>query len=1701
MIGGGRGGSSSNSSNKKDKEAASAKGKTQRTILSFFSSPATAKTADEKDKSQTPTNHSNESLLNAQFIPADHIPKTPSASASRRESATFQAAQATQSPVPITAASPTIATSRKRSKFVIEDDDSEGESLPIAASHAKRTKPLDASSRAVPVSTEDASMDIDDSPPDALANPAVDRMRTPARKSLSQFASPRYDSVPSSSPGPSSHNDAATSFSCSTPLPTTPSAKGTPFSDKKKERSDNFKQRNDERYAWLLDERDAERRRPGDEGYDPRTLHIPQAAWNKFSPFENQFWQIKSKHWDTIVFFKKGKFYELYEKDAEVAHREFDWKMTDRVNMKMAGVPEMSFDQYAAQFVARGYKVARVDQVETSVAKDMNKKKQTGPTKKEDSIIRRELTMVLTAGTLVDTQLLTSDMSTYCMSIKEEVENDSSEPTFGVAFVDTSTAEFGISYFQDDIERTHLETLLMQLKPKELVLEKGRVSPKTAKMLKNCLNNPQCNYLIPEVEFWSAENTVEELRRTHYFGNISEEAEIEVSYPEAISSALDNSPAMSSLGGLLSYLRTLKLDKDLVSARNFHTYDPLRQVGNLVLDGQTLLNLEVFENTVDGTMEGTLFKLLNHCVTPSGKRQFKSWVCHPLQDIAAINERLDAVDDIFESSDLQDTLTSCLRGLPDLERIISRIHAGTSRVKDFMEVLHGFAAIFNMMVDVDSLNLNLKSKRLAKLLVPNGHQSLAKELKFFNEAFDQSDGLNTTDIIANTGYDTVYDEAAEKLEAVEQAFQKHRKDMEAKLGTKLTYKDLGKDLFQLEVSGSKKVPSSWTQMSKTQAVTRYYTPEIKGLLEEFLEAREERDQASKHVRNRMFARFDEHYSDWLAVVKRVAEIDCLVSLAFCRAAMGGDLCRPEFITPIEGADSTLEVEGLRHPCIVSDHGKDFIPNDTKLGGGDANMILLTGPNMGGKSTLLRQTCIAVIMAQLGCYVPATRCVMTPFERIFTRIGAHDNILAGQSTFMVELSETSKILREATPRCLVILDELGRGTSTFDGFAIAFSVLYHLVTQVRCLGLFSTHYGMLTKEFEGNPLVSLNHMSFVSDEERHQVTFLYKLAEGACPKSFGMNVAIMAGVPSSIVDTAERVASEFEVKLKMTRDHVARGEEVKMSRHADFVNLLKGRAYTLSEFEGIFAKLFEKIDKMFLTSPMRPVLRNSEVSSGGATVNSGVTKGRHRRGEGGPIESTDYLQTGGLLQGSKAVSFPVSAALPSAGGGVFRILPATVYDGGGGTVKESAKETEGTKGRGSGDARTKWAGLNEADKMHKQGRVVFVKTSRDACDGRQWNAGILREDPSIAHKRRVFMTAPNSSNGSNACQSFGEDASLDYATKHAHAALVAKLADVYKKDHLDQISSDLFHAKMCDSSSSAHSIEDSMARLTTATTNNSNSAKLNPGALRYAIQNSHILAAAPIEQNPRRRDSQSSHHLRVSPASFRASFSSASKASFSASTLAILNEPMAATSADLLSSLTQNANQQSHPSYLRQHSFNARIQPGRPVTSHLRVWQDEKSIPAHSDQRPASNPGRNGSHTGRNDSITANCQQHVRTGTPILSVPVSALSPSTDQSHTAVITPSTYNHFQPNSIELANQELHSSNSFASISKGVGGSSSRRTTSWADLNRDSEYLRKYDVNSIPGLEVGASSVRCVQRMRNGGASTVAPSVGKPGMKANG
>ncbi|PHH85819.1 hypothetical protein CDD83_11136 [Cordyceps sp. RAO-2017] len=904
----------------------------------------------------------------------------------------------------------------------------------------------------------------------------------------------------------------------------------------------------EDRYPWLADIRDKDKRSPSDAEYDPRTIYIPPMAWNKFSPFEKQYWAIKQNLWDTIVFFKKGKFYELYENDATVGHQEFDFKMTDRVNMRMVGVPESSLDHWVNQFIAKQYKVARVDQMETNLGKEM-RERQDKSGKKADKVISRELACVLTAGTLVDGGMLQDDMAAYCVCIKESVVDG--EPAFGIAFADTATGRFCLSGFVDDADLTRFETLIAQTGPRELVLEKSRLSTRALRILKNSTSPTTIwTHLKPGVEFWDADTSRRELACGKYFEADDGASE---AWPDALQQYREDDLVMSAVGGLVSYLKFLKLERPLLTQGNFEAYNPIQKRGTLVLDGQTLVNLELFTNSANGGSEGTLFSLLNKCVTPFGKRLFRQWVAHPLCDMRRIDERLDAVELLNVDPSVREQFASQLVRMPDLERLISRIHARACKPDDFVRVLEGFEQIDYTMGLLGAFKggNGLVDRLIASM------PSLDEPLSYWKSAFDRQRARQEKLLIPERGIDDDFDRSLDRMDDIKGQLRALLNAKKAELKCKaLKYTDVGKEIYQMEAPKAAKVPASWRQMSATKDVKRWYFAELTQLVRELQEAEETHSQLVRDVASRFFRRFDADYDAWLRAIQVVAQLDCLVSLARASSSLGQPSCRPRFV---DQERSLVEFEQLRHPCMINSVD-DFIPNDIRLGGDEAKINLLTGANAAGKSTVLRMSCVAVIMAQIGCFVPAVSARLTPVDRIMSRLGANDNIFAAQSTFFVELSETKKILSEATPRSLVILDELGRGTSSYDGVAVAQAVLHHVATHIGCVGFFATHYHSLATEFENHPEIRARRMQIHVDDERRRVTFLYRLEDGVAEGSFGMHCAAMCGIADRVVERAEVAAREWEhtSRLKESLDKAKTGCYIPLGVLSDVGSLLAGR---------------------------------------------------------------------------------------------------------------------------------------------------------------------------------------------------------------------------------------------------------------------------------------------------------------------------------------------------------------------------------------------------------------------------------------------------------------------------------------------------------------------------------------------------------------
>ncbi|KAI0935020.1 hypothetical protein AcV7_003936 [Taiwanofungus camphoratus] len=926
-------------------------------------------------------------------------------------------------------------------------------------------------------------------------------------------------------------------------------------------------------FSFLLNIRDKDGVRPGEPGYDPRTLYIPSRAWKEFTPFEKQFWEIKQNHFDTILFFQKGKFLELYEDDARIGHQEFDLKLTQRVKMSMVGVPEMSFNFWAAKFLAKGYKVGRVDQAETALGAEMrlaadkksSKAKKTAEDKGKDKIVRRELNKVYTNGTLVDAELLTDEQAGHCLSIREEEAEDdkvdrNDKQSFGICVLDSATSEFNLSAFQDDVCRTRLETLMRQLRPKEIIFTKGNLSVSTTRLLKAILPGSCLWTSLRESEGLTYEKTLKELKNLYPATDEDDDMNdsshgLSSAVPEAIRDMVGCRGAMEALGSMIWYLHTLNIDKDILSMKNFNVYDPMKRGQGLVLDGQTLAHIEVLLNS-EGTEEGSLLKLLSRCITPSGKRLFRIWLCMPLREVADINARLDAVQDLLDHPTFEKEFTKVAKGLPDLERIVSRIHAKNCRVKDFLKVLTAFKTLSTGLEELADTAESFESKTILGLLrsAPN----LLPNIKHVRAMFKKPEE-NSDELVPEDGKDEVYDRIMEEIHGLEQELDDELKKLEDKIGCSLSYwhsAQGNKEIYLVQTKpGQKNIPRDWTKSGSTKSAVRWLVPSLATKIRSLKEARENRNTAIKDFRNRLFAEFDADRSVWLRAIRVLAELDCIFSLAKASSALGEPACRPELI---EGDAAWIEFEQLRHPALCASTGLkgDFIPNNVKLGGDVGRIALLTGPNMGGKSTAMRMTATGVIMAQLGMLVPAKKARLCPVDSILTRMGAYDNMFSNASTFKVELDECCKILRDATPKSLVILDELGRGTSTYDGMAIAGAVLHQLATHTLPLSFFATHYGSLTDDFAYHPNIRNMHMATIVDDEKRELVFLYKLVEGVASSSFGTHVANLAGVPLEVVERAEVVSKDFAQHFREKiegKKHKASGR-LPLVAQADFAYL-------------------------------------------------------------------------------------------------------------------------------------------------------------------------------------------------------------------------------------------------------------------------------------------------------------------------------------------------------------------------------------------------------------------------------------------------------------------------------------------------------------------------------------------------------------------
>ncbi|XP_065095501.1 probable DNA mismatch repair protein Msh6 [Ochlerotatus camptorhynchus] len=915
----------------------------------------------------------------------------------------------------------------------------------------------------------------------------------------------------------------------------------------------------------------------GSEKYDSRTLFVPESFLNTLTPAMRQWWELKCRHMDCVLFFKVGKFYELYHMDATVGVEELQFSYM-KGEFAHSGFPEQAYERMSTFLIDKGYKVARVEQTETpEMMQERCKKNKTNT--KYDKVVKREICQLSLKGAEVNSQQVQRTFNhqpKYMLAITERVKGEIGS-RYGICFIDTSLGTFHIGEFEDDNQTSRLLTLLSHYPPALVLHERNVASTGTQQIFKTVLAGIRKEALTNESQFWSAEKTLKYLAENFYGGSTDEQTS---KWPQVIRSLLDKNDhlgltpdesfklALKALGGCIWYLKRCLLDQQIISLASFDLYVPLddemsrkdlkivNHIRFMMLDSVTLNNLRI----TDG--EQSLLSRMDHCCTKFGKRLFHHWVCSPSCERDVIVERQEAITELMEDVSLLQDVRQILGELPDLERMLAQIHTfgnaersknhpdgrailyeertyGKKKIQDFINTLRGFKALTKL----PELFAGTSSKLLVHLTQTSDRDGsfpdMGDKIQFFEETFDHEQALKDGVIAPGEGLDAEYDAVDKEIKGILKELEDYKCQQEKYFGCKISYFGTDKKRFQLEIpeGAAKKANSGYTmegQKKGKNGVKRYHTDETREFLKRMMDTEAQRKIVLKDLSRRIFEKFSSSYDMWKTCTNLTGTLDVLTSLAeYARSE--GNMCVPEILDDDQGQIFELE-EGI-HPCISD--SENYIPNGVNIGGDDAPLILLTGPNMGGKSTLMRQVGILAIMAQIGSRIPAQSCRMTLIDRIFTRLGANDDIMAGHSTFFVELNETSTILKHATRKSLVLLDELGRGTATYDGTSIAGAVV-HFLAELKCRSMFSTHYHNLVDSFTDDSRVRLGHMACMVENEddedptQETVTFLYKYADGACPKSYGFNAAKLAGMPTCIIKRAHELSKTVEADALQRR---------------------------------------------------------------------------------------------------------------------------------------------------------------------------------------------------------------------------------------------------------------------------------------------------------------------------------------------------------------------------------------------------------------------------------------------------------------------------------------------------------------------------------------------------------------------------------------
>lgn len=809
----------------------------------------------------------------------------------------------------------------------------------------------------------------------------------------------------------------------------------------------------------------------------------------KLTPARKQYLDIKREVPNCLLFFRMGDFYELFDEDAVIAARELDITLTARQHSRdsapipMAGVPHHAVDGYVARLIEKGYHVAVCDQTSEPDGR---------------GIVEREVTRVLTPGTLIEPSLLSDDQPNYLLALLPVGSpKDLKWQMAGIAYVDISTGEFATTQLEGENAAVLVLEELARLQPREVLIPEL--------WAKHGVSLPEGIHLTP-VQDWTFEHS-----------NAEQAIKAQFHVHTLESYGLHNKPhATRACGAILQYLRTTQRNS-LAQLSKITLYSTNQF---MVLDQFTRRNLELTQTIRAGTAQGSVLGVLDRTQTAMGARQLRAWMNQPLLDINRLNARLNAVEALTQDEATRQALKAALQHVGDIERLVNRLLIGKANPRDLMQLAKSLQVVPQLRDEVKPYGaLSSLYERLepCEAVVDLISRALVDEPPaVMNDVGTIRAGFSSEldDILSNSAH------ARQWIAELEPKERRRSGIASLKVG----FNKVFGYYIEITQANADRVPSDYIRKQTLANAERYITPELKEYESLVLNAEEEILACEKRIFAELCAHLTQYAEPMLRTAQAIALLDVLLALATVAVHEG-------YVRPTLTEDSdTLIIKGGRHP-VVEKYLKDgarYTPNDTTFSP-MSRIHIITGPNMSGKSTYIRQVAVITLMAQIGSFVPADEAKIGLVDRIFARIGAQDEIHAGQSTFMVEMVETARLLNGSTSRSLVVLDEIGRGTSTYDGIAIARAVIEYLHNHPRlnCRTLFATHYHELTEL--PNILPRTDNYRVAVAEQGEDVIFLHRVVAGGADRSYGVHVAQLAGLPRPVVERARQLLKHLEMQ--------------------------------------------------------------------------------------------------------------------------------------------------------------------------------------------------------------------------------------------------------------------------------------------------------------------------------------------------------------------------------------------------------------------------------------------------------------------------------------------------------------------------------------------------------------------------------------------